>query len=81
MSITIYKTKTCAICKQLANFLTYKKKEFIEVFIDDDPKLQQYVYERSGGFLQVPLTVIVKDGMEYNVLGGNIARISELVLS
>ena len=81
MSITIYKTKTCAVCKQLANYLTHKKAEFTEIFIDDDPKLQQFVYERSGGFMQVPLTVIVKDGTEYNVSGGNIARISELVLS
>ena len=81
MSITIYKTKTCAVCVSLAKYLTHKKKEFTEVYIDDDPKLQQFVFEKSGGFLQVPLTVIVKDGMEYNVLGGNIARISELVLS
>ena len=80
MSITIYKTRTCAVCTTLAKFLTQKKQKFNEIYIDDDLKLQQYVYERSGGFYQVPFTVIEKDGLEHHVSGGNLARISELVL-
>lgn len=80
MSISIFKTKTCVKCKQLAGYLASKNKPFNEVYIDDEPKLQQLVYEKSGGFMQVPFTVIEKDGELHYVSGYNLARINELVL-
>ena len=79
MSITIYKTKTCAVCVNLAKWLTSKGKEFEEVYIDDDPKLQQFVYEKSGGFMQVPFTSVNKDGIEQYVSGMNLSKVASMV--
>jgi glutaredoxin len=79
MSISIYKTKTCAVCVSLAKWLTHKGRDYNEIYIDDDPKLQQFVYEKSGGFLQVPFTVIKKDGQEHYISGGNIPRIADII--
>lgn len=79
MSIKIYKTKTCAVCKQVLNYIKYKGHEAEEIYIDDDPKLQQYVYEKSGGFMIVPLTVIEKEDGEHFISGGNIPRIAEMI--
>lgn len=80
MSISIFKTKTCVKCRQLADYLNKKGKQFNEIYIDDEPKLQQMVFDKSGGFLQVPFTVIEKDGQLHYVSGYNLARINELVL-
>lgn len=80
MSIRVYKTRTCGVCKQVKDWLNRKQLESDEIYIDDDPKLQQYVYEKSGGLLMVPLTVVEKDGVEYYVSGGNIARLAELTM-
>lgn len=80
MSISIFKTKTCVKCKQLADYLKHKNQQFNEVYVDDEPKLQQMIYEKSGGFMQVPFTVIEKDGQMHYISGYNLARINELVL-
>lgn len=80
MSIRIYKTRTCGVCNQVKRWLNGVGHKPEEIYIDDDPKLQQYVYEKSGGFYMVPLTVVEKDGQEHYVSGGNIARLSELII-
>lgn len=81
MNIKVYKTKTCAICAKVAYWLRGKQLPFEEIYIDDRPDLQQYVYQNSGGYMQVPFVVITIDGSEHYVSGGNISRISELVLT
>lgn len=79
MSIQILKTKTCAKCQQLAKYLTHKGKEYQETYIEENPQLQQLIYEKSGT-MQVPFTIIEKDGNTHYVSGYNLSRINDLVL-
>lgn len=81
MSIRVYKTRTCGVCNNLLSWLRRKGHKATEVYIDDDAQLQKYVLEKSGGFYQVPLTVIEKDGEEYFVSGGNIPKINGIITS
>ena len=67
------------MCRNVAYWLTSKKHDFEEVYIDDDPKLQQYVITKSNGFLQVPLIVVDNNGKESYVSGGNLAQLSDIL--
>lgn len=77
MNIKVYKTKTCAVCKNVLYFLNSKGHKAEEIYIDDSPELQQYVWDKSGGMMQVPFTVISKNGDEKYISGGNIAALSQ----
>lgn len=82
MSVRLFKTRTCAVCHLVKNKLNeWGVQDIAEFYIDDDPKLQQYVWDKSGGFLQVPFTVVVdNEGNEHYVSGGNLSRLKELVI-
>lgn len=61
--ITIYSTKTCAFCRMLKDYLQKNHIEYDEKHADDDPKLAQELYEKSGQ-LGVPFTIVEQDGAE-----------------
>lgn len=68
-NITIYSTATCAYCKMLKSYLQSKGIAYEEKYADQDPKLTQELYEKSGQ-LGVPFTIIKKDnGGEEKILG------------
>ncbi|MDZ7786394.1 MAG: glutaredoxin family protein [Candidatus Saccharibacteria bacterium] len=67
-NITIYSTATCGFCKMLKSYLQDKGIEYNEKHADQDPKIAQELYDKSGQ-LGVPFTVIEKDGKEENILG------------
>ena len=67
--ITIYSTATCGFCKMLKSYLQSKNIAYDEKQADNDPKLAQELYEKSGQ-LGVPFTIIQKDdGKEERILG------------
>lgn len=67
--ITIYATATCGYCHMLKNYLDGKKVQYEVKKADEDPKLAQELYEKSGQ-LGVPFTVITDEhGKETNILG------------
>lgn len=67
--ITIYSTATCGFCKMLKGYLQSKNIAYDEKHADQDPKLAQELYEKSGQ-LGVPFTIIEKDdGSEEAILG------------
>ena len=67
--ITIYSTATCGYCKMLKGYLLSKNIPYEEKHADQDQKLAEELYEKSGQ-LGVPFTIIEKDdGTEEKVLG------------
>lgn len=81
MSVRMFKTRTCGVCNLVMKKLNeWGVADVAEFYIEDDPKYQQFVWDKAGN-LQVPLTVIVdNDGNEHYVSGGNLSRIKELVV-
>ncbi len=68
-NITIYSTATCGFCKMLKQYLKDKNIAYDEKKADEDPRLAQELFEKSGQ-LGVPFSIIqTKDGKEINVLG------------
>ncbi len=68
-NITIYSTATCGFCKMLKSYLNSKDIKFDEKKADEDQKIAQELYEKSGQ-LGVPFTVITDDsGKEELILG------------
>lgn len=68
-NITIYSTATCAYCKMLKSYLQSKEIAYDEKHADQDPKLAEELYEKSGQ-MGVPFTVIrTDDGSEEKILG------------
>lgn len=77
--ITIYSTATCGYCKMLKSYLMSKDIPYEEKHADQDPRLAQELYEKSGQ-LGVPFTIIEKDdGTEEKVLGFDRARIDDVL--
>lgn len=67
--ITIYSTKTCVYCKMLKDYLDKNKVNYDVKMADDDPKLAEELFEKSGQ-LGVPFTIIETDeGKTFNILG------------
>lgn len=67
--ITIYSTATCGFCKMLKSYLQSKDIPYNEKHADEDQKLAEELYEKSGQ-LGVPFTIIEKDdGSEEKILG------------
>ncbi len=68
-NITIYSTATCGYCKMLKSYLQSKDISYDEKHADQDQKLAEELYEKSGQ-LGVPFTIIQKDdGSEEKILG------------
>lgn len=68
-NITIYSTATCGYCKMLKSYLQSKDISYDEKHADQDQKLAEELYEKSGQ-LGVRFTIIQKDdGSEEKILG------------
>ncbi len=68
-NIIIYSTATCGYCRMLKSYLQSKDIAYIEKHADQDPKVAEELYEKSGQ-LGVPFTIIEKDGgTKENILG------------
>lgn len=72
--ITIYKTQHCPYCVMVAKLLDRKLIPYKFVELDDDPKLRQELYEKTG-VMTVPITT---DGKTY-VAGWQPAELMKLI--
>ena len=76
--IKVFTRPTCAPCKMLKNYLTYKGLKYSEVNVDEDIAAQEEALSRSG-LSMVPITVVTMDnGREEVISGYNISRLSQL---
>lgn len=67
--ITIYSTATCGFCRSLKSYLQSKGISYEEKHADQDQKLAEELYEKSGQ-LGVPFTIIEKsDGGIEKIVG------------
>lgn len=57
MPVKVYTRTTCGPCRTLKHFLKVKNIPYEEINVDTDPKLMDYVIERSG-YQMVPMTLI-----------------------
>jgi len=62
----------------LKSYLTQKGIAFDEKHADQDPKITEELYEKSGQ-LGVPFTIIEKDGKEEAILGFDRKKIDEVL--
>lgn len=77
--ITIYSTATCGFCRMLKSYLKSKDIDYEEKMADEDPRLAQELYEKSGQ-LGVPFTIIEQeDGKTDTVLGFDKPRVNQLL--
>lgn len=77
--ITIYSTATCGYCKMLKSYLQSKSIAYEEKHADEDQKLAEELYEKSGQ-LGVPFTIIEQeDGTEEKILGFDRVRIDQVL--
>lgn len=77
--ITIYSTATCGFCKMLKSYLQSKDIAYEEKHADEDQKLAEELYEKSGQ-LGVPFTIIEKDdGTEEKILGFDRVKIDQVL--
>ena len=68
-NVTVYSTATCGFCKMLKSYLSDKGIKYDVKMADEDQKIAQELYEKSGQ-LGVPFTVITdEDGKEEKILG------------
>ena len=77
-NITIYSTATCGFCRMLKSYLDQHKIAYNEKHADQDPKIAQELYDKSGQ-LGVPFTIIEKDGKEEAVLGFDRKKIDQVL--
>ncbi len=77
--ITIYSTATCGFCRMLKSYLQSKDIAYAEKHADQDERLAQELYEKSGQ-LGVPFTIIeTDDGKEEKILGFDKPRIDQVL--
>ena len=67
-NITIYSTTTCVFCHALKEYLDGKGIKYEEKIADQDPKLAEELYQKSGQ-LGVPFTIIEDGGKEEHIIG------------
>ena len=79
MEVTIYATTTCPYCKMLKDYLKEKNIMYVEKMVDQDEMARNEMTAKSGGFLGVPFTVIVKDGTEEKVIGFDKGKINSIL--
>ena len=77
-NITIYSTATCGFCKMLKSYLTQHDIQYDEKHADQDPKIAQELYDKSGQ-LGVPFTIIEKNGKEESILGFDRKKIDQVL--
>lgn len=68
MKVTVYTTDNCAYCPMVKNLLKYKKVEFDEVNVTNDPDLAAQAARLSGA-TSVPITHIEREGESKVVIG------------
>lgn len=74
-NITIYSTATCGFCKMLRSYLDSKDIKYDLKMADEDQKIAQELYEKSGQ-LGVPFTIITdEEGKEEAILGFDRQRV------
>lgn len=67
--VTIYSTATCGYCKMLKSYLQSKNVSYNVKNADEDPKIAQELYEKSGQ-LGVPFSIVEDEaGQEQMILG------------
>ena len=67
--ITIYSTATCVYCHMLKSYLKQNGFDFQVKMADEDPKLAQELYDKSGQ-LGVPFSIVeTENGKEVSILG------------
>ncbi|HSH56217.1 MAG TPA: glutaredoxin domain-containing protein [Candidatus Limnocylindrales bacterium] len=77
--ITIYSTATCGFCRMLKSYLQSKDIAYEEKHADQDERLAQELYEKSGQ-LGVPFTIIeTDDGKEEKILGFDKPRFDQVL--
>lgn len=80
MQFTIYSTTTCPYCKMLKDYLDKNSIKYKEKLVDQDDTAREEMMGKSGGYLGVPFSVVVKDdGTEDNVLGFDKGKIDKLL--
>lgn len=73
--VVVYSTATCGFCKMLKSYLNDKGVKYDVKMADEDQKIAQELYEKSGQ-LGVPFTVITDDdGKEEAILGFDRQRV------
>ncbi len=80
MQFTIFSTTTCPYCKMLKDYLDKNSIKYTEKLVDQDDVAREEMMNKSGGYLGVPFSVIVKDdGAEDNVLGFDKGKLDKLL--
>lgn len=80
-TITVYTTATCGYCRMLKKYLEDNNFPFQEKRVDLDQQLAQEMVGKSGQ-MGVPFTVISDDkGNEEGVLGFDVQRLQQALLS
>lgn len=75
--ITIYSTATCGYCKMLKSYLQSKDISYEEKHADQDQKLAEELYEKSGQ-MGVPFTVIENDdGSQEKIVGFDKSKVDQ----
>lgn len=78
-SITIYSTATCGFCKMLKSYLSSKDIPYDVKMADEDQKIAEELFEKSGQ-LGVPFTIIEnEDGSEEKILGFDRSKIDTVL--
>lgn len=77
--IKVFTRPTCAPCKMLKTYLSYKGLPYKEVNVDEDENAQAEAYNLSGRSM-VPLTVVTQDdGTKKIISGYNLGELSQLI--
>ena len=79
MQVTVYSTTTCPYCKMLKDYLSEKSIAYTEKMVDTDEAAREEMMAVSGGFLGVPFTVVMKDGLKETVIGFDKGKINSLL--
>lgn len=80
MRIIVYTTATCPYCKMLKDYLTNKGVAFTEKLVDNNEVDKEEMMKKSGGYLGVPFSVVVKDnGEEIRVVGFDRMKFEEVL--
>jgi len=80
MKVIIFSTATCPYCQMLKDFLKEKNVPFEEKLVDQDSQAKEEMMEKSGGYLGVPFTLIIRDdGQEEKVVGFDKAKLEQIL--
>jgi glutaredoxin 3 len=76
--ITVFTTNTCGYCKMVKQYLTLKGKDFTEINLNENPEKHQEIIEKTGA-MTVPVTQIIKDGVEEFIIGWNREKFAGII--